>query len=111
MKLVAVTMFGIGYVLGTKAGRERYEQIRRLARNAPKASTPQAHGNGSRLWPPSLMGILLGQHPGAHPQRRTWCPDQAASSILRQAPSRAEGLRLVPSGFADVPAKTLSRAI
>ena len=34
MKLVAVTMFGIGYVLGTKAGRERYEQIRRLARNA-----------------------------------------------------------------------------
>jgi hypothetical protein len=34
MKLVAVTMFGLGYVLGTKAGRERYEQIRRLARNA-----------------------------------------------------------------------------
>ena len=34
MKLVAVTMFGLGYVLGTKAGRERYEQIRTLARNA-----------------------------------------------------------------------------
>ena len=37
MKLVAVTMFGIGYVLGTKAGRERYDQIRRLARNASES--------------------------------------------------------------------------
>jgi hypothetical protein len=26
--------FGIGYVLGTKAGRERYEQIRSAARTA-----------------------------------------------------------------------------
>ncbi len=36
MKLMAVTMFGIGYVLGSKAGRERYEQIRVLARNASR---------------------------------------------------------------------------
>ena len=34
MKLAAVTMFGIGYVLGSKAGRERYEQICKLARDA-----------------------------------------------------------------------------
>jgi hypothetical protein len=34
MKLTAVAMFGIGYVLGSRAGRERYEQIRRLARSA-----------------------------------------------------------------------------
>lgn len=34
MKLVTLTMFGAGYVLGTKAGRERYEQIRELARRA-----------------------------------------------------------------------------
>jgi hypothetical protein len=34
MKLTALTMFGIGYVLGAKAGRERYEQILRLARSA-----------------------------------------------------------------------------
>ena len=33
MKLVTVAIFGIGYVLGAKAGRERYEQIRRLAHN------------------------------------------------------------------------------
>jgi hypothetical protein len=30
-KLVALTSFAAGYVLGAKAGRERYEQIRRVA--------------------------------------------------------------------------------
>lgn len=34
MKLTALTMFGIGYVMGARAGRERYEQILRLARSA-----------------------------------------------------------------------------
>jgi hypothetical protein len=34
MKLMTVAIFGIGYVLGAKAGRERYEQIRKLAHNA-----------------------------------------------------------------------------
>jgi hypothetical protein len=34
MKLVAAASFAVGYVMGTKAGRERYEQIRRLAHNA-----------------------------------------------------------------------------
>ena len=29
-KLLALAIFGAGYVLGTKAGRERYEQIRRV---------------------------------------------------------------------------------
>lgn len=30
-RLIAVTAFGAGYVLGAAAGRERYEQIRKLA--------------------------------------------------------------------------------
>jgi hypothetical protein len=30
-KLMMLTVFAAGYVLGAKAGRERYEQIRRLA--------------------------------------------------------------------------------
>ena len=30
-KLIAVTSFGAGYVLGAKAGQERYEQIRAAA--------------------------------------------------------------------------------
>ena len=37
MKLVTVAIFGIGYVLGAKAGRERYEQIRKLAQNASES--------------------------------------------------------------------------
>jgi hypothetical protein len=34
MKLTTVAVFGIGYVLGSRAGRERYEQLRELARGA-----------------------------------------------------------------------------
>lgn len=32
MKLTAVALFAAGYVLGSRAGRERYEQIKELAR-------------------------------------------------------------------------------
>jgi hypothetical protein len=35
-KLTAVAVFGLGYVLGAKAGRGRYEQIRELAQTASK---------------------------------------------------------------------------
>jgi hypothetical protein len=38
-KLIGLIVFGAGYVLGTKAGRERYEQIRRMfmkAKNDPR---------------------------------------------------------------------------
>ena len=31
MKLSTVAIFGIGYLLGTRAGRQRYDQIRQLA--------------------------------------------------------------------------------
>jgi hypothetical protein len=34
MKLTTVAVFGVGYVLGTRAGRERYEQILELAHAA-----------------------------------------------------------------------------
>jgi hypothetical protein len=34
MKMVAAATFALGYVLGAKAGRERYEQIRALVQNA-----------------------------------------------------------------------------
>jgi hypothetical protein len=37
MKLTTIAIFGIGYVLGAKAGRERYEQIRRLTHNASES--------------------------------------------------------------------------
>ena len=34
MRLRSVVAFGVGYVLGSKAGRERYEQILEAARRA-----------------------------------------------------------------------------
>jgi hypothetical protein len=34
MKLRTAIVFGIGYVLGSRAGRDRYEQLRRLYRRA-----------------------------------------------------------------------------
>lgn len=33
MKLGRILVFGAGYVLGSKAGRERYEQLVQVARN------------------------------------------------------------------------------
>jgi hypothetical protein len=35
-KLMTFTAFGLGYVLGTRAGRERYERIRDLAQTVSK---------------------------------------------------------------------------
>jgi hypothetical protein len=35
-KLMTLAAFGLGYVLGTRAGRERYEQMRELAHTASK---------------------------------------------------------------------------
>jgi hypothetical protein len=35
-KLMTLAAFGLGYVLGTRAGRERYEQIREQARTVSK---------------------------------------------------------------------------
>ncbi len=37
MRLMSVAIFGAGYVLGTRAGRERYEQIMAAAQDAPQA--------------------------------------------------------------------------
>jgi hypothetical protein len=45
-KLIALTSFGAGYVLGARAGRERYEQIRRITmrvKNDPRVQEA-AHG-------------------------------------------------------------------
>jgi hypothetical protein len=65
MKLVAVTMFGLGYVLGTKAGRERYEQIRMLARNASEGF--DASGARQRL---EALAAQLGGYSARTPSRR-----------------------------------------
>ena len=54
MKLRSVALFGLGYVLGTRAGRERYAQLAALAQKAAVrldersgAGTEQAASNGA----------------------------------------------------------------
>ncbi|WP_370617853.1 hypothetical protein [Mumia sp. Pv 4-285] len=52
MRLRTLAVFGIGYVLGTRAGRERYEKIVAAARQAgqrlEKYGDPDGAGGPSR---------------------------------------------------------------
>lgn len=60
MKLSALLMFGAGYVLGTKAGQERYAQIVAVAEQVAKrleeysASTTDDHDRDARREPAAL---------------------------------------------------------
>jgi hypothetical protein len=66
VKLVAVTMFALGYVLGAKAGRERYEQIRRLARSASESF--ESSGARQRL---EALAAQLDNYSSGSSSRRT----------------------------------------
>jgi hypothetical protein len=66
MKLVAVAIFGVGYVLGSKAGRERYEQIRELVRKA--SENFDASGARQRL---EDYGARLEAYSARPPSQRT----------------------------------------
>jgi hypothetical protein len=65
MKVATAVIFGIGYVVGSKAGRERYEQICALARNAAKNF--DAAGTRQRL--EALAAQLDGHSSGATSRR------------------------------------------
>jgi len=65
VKLLAVTMFGVGYVLGSKAGRERYEQICLLARKASE----NFDASGARQRLEALADRLDGPTSGATSRR------------------------------------------
>jgi hypothetical protein len=47
-RLGLVIGLGVGYYLGTKAGRERYEQMRRLAGKVPSVAKLQAAADLAR---------------------------------------------------------------
>ncbi len=49
MKIATVAFFGVGYVLGTKAGRERYAQIVAAAQSASQRLETYGNGGG---WSP-----------------------------------------------------------
>ena len=61
MKLSTVAMFGAGYVLGTRAGHQRYEQLREVARRV--ASEVDASSIRSGL---ESVSTRLEQYAGAH---------------------------------------------
>lgn len=48
MKLRTLAVFGIGYVLGTRAGRERYDQIREAAKRAASRLDEYGASGGGR---------------------------------------------------------------
>ncbi len=48
MRLGVLVGFGAGYVLGAKAGRERYEQLRRLYENIVSSPTFQEASSKAR---------------------------------------------------------------
>lgn len=64
--MVVTATFVLGYVLGAKAGRERYEQIRTLARNA--AGNFDASGARQKL---EAYGARLDAYASRPPARRT----------------------------------------
>lgn len=66
MKLMTATVFAIGYVLGARAGHERYEQIRKLVHNA----SDNFDASGARRRLETLVTQLDGYSSGA-PSRRT----------------------------------------
>ncbi|MGY1773838.1 hypothetical protein [Blastococcus sp. SYSU D00813] len=58
-KLSLALGIGVGYVLGTRAGRERYEQIQQAtARLAGRPEVQQAVGKVRETLPPPLQGAV-----------------------------------------------------
>jgi len=48
VRIRIILAFGVGYVLGTKAGRQRYEQLTRWFEHIADSSMAQAIGDRSR---------------------------------------------------------------
>ena len=61
MKLSTVAMFGAGYVLGTRAGRQRYDQLREVARRVAGEFDATSIRNGLET-----VTSRLEQYAGAH---------------------------------------------
>jgi hypothetical protein len=61
MKLSTVAMFGAGYVLGTRAGHQRYEQLRDVARRVAGELDVSSIRNGLET-----VTTRLEQYAGAH---------------------------------------------
>ncbi|WP_394553948.1 hypothetical protein ACDF64_05565 [Agromyces sp. MMS24-JH15] len=59
-KILFVVGLGVGYVLGTRAGRERYEQIRRAAQSVWNQPTVQRGVESAKGYAKSRVGDVSG---------------------------------------------------
>jgi hypothetical protein len=82
VKLSTAAIFGVGCLLGTRAGRQRYDQIRRLAGRLAE----EFDGSGARQRLESISSRLEAYGPrGRHRVLRGWagCPDAGVTAIAR----------------------------
>lgn len=80
MKIPLLIGASIGYVLGARAGRERYEQIVRLARKIAGSQTVQ-----------STAGVLQAQVDGLASKARTAVTDRLPGSLGDRLSAGAPG--------------------
>lgn len=65
----------VGYVLGSRAGRERYEQIKRLSRRIAQNPTVQEAAGVLRAQAEELAGTARSTINDRLPERLRWDPD------------------------------------
>jgi len=90
-RFTLVSGLAIGYVLGAQAGRERYEQMRKMVRSLADSPAVQ-----------QAAGALHAQATGT--MKSTW---NMAAAGARKGVSRVRGQQADP-GQADVPSGTMS---
>jgi hypothetical protein len=86
-KLSFLAGFSAGYVLGARAGRERYEQIRRMYQHAKEDPRLQSAAGMAQARADAAVGTvkskLTGQQPPAHGSQST--------AHGQQPPARGQG--------------------
>lgn len=80
-RVVFITGVAVGYVLGTHAGRERYEQIKRLSRRLAENPTVQ-----------EAAGVLRAQAGELAGTARQKVGDKAGK-VAEKVPGRVPGMR------------------
>jgi hypothetical protein len=95
---VFFTGLGIGFVLGARAGRERYEQLRRVARKVADnptvqqaAGALQAQAAGYAKTAGSKVGEAIHEHvPGMRVRESNGRPADGGNGRYAQAPGAAD---------------------
>jgi transcription elongation factor len=86
-KLTFIMGLALGYVLGTRAGRERYEQLRKSARDLSQApavqsatrNAKQAAGSAAEKAADAVVGKVGDRIPASVTERVPYLRDRAAA--------------------------------